>query len=90
MLARRRVEVSGRKPAAQELLLGPVVSRLGEVLDALLIAPGIVDDEVVSPFAEINVGVVQVDGVSDARPLRIGEIRIGDDFVLGRSAKNRI
>ena len=60
-----------RKPAVQELFEGAVVNGFGQVLDALLVAPGIIDHEPALPFTEVDVRVVQVYRIGDSRALGI-------------------
>ena len=53
------------EPAAEELLLGSFVHGLGQMFDALLIAPRVVDDQAALVFTEVNVRVVDVSGPLD-------------------------
>src|SRR5438477_4292324 len=73
----------GREPGSKELDEVAVIDGFGEVFDALLVAPRVVDEQAALPFAEIDVGVIQVDGVGDAGALRVGKFGVGDEFVFG-------
>lgn len=48
------------KPAPKKLFLGAFVDGLGQVLDTLLVAPGIVDDQPSLELAEVQVRVGDV------------------------------
>ena len=70
------------EPAPEELLLGPVVYGLRQMLDAVLIAPGVVDNQAALVLAEIQVRVVDVAGCGDPLTLGLCELRIGDFPIL--------
>ena len=57
------------EPTAQELLLGPIIDGLRQMLDSLLVAPGVIDYQPALPLAKVDVGVIQIHGIGDTRAL---------------------
>ena len=78
----RRPSSIGWEPAFEELFECPLVDGCGQEFRALLIAPGIVDDEPSVVLAEIDVGIVDVAGLGDALALLGRELGVGDLLVL--------
>ena len=66
------------KPPAKELLLGAFVNGLGQMLDALLIAPRVVDDQPPLVLAEVKVRVVEVLRGCNPLTLGVGELRVSN------------
>src|SRR4051812_23916092 len=58
-----------RKPPAQKLLQCSVIHGFGEEFRALLVAPRVIQRQSALPFAEVQVGIVQVLCHSDFRTL---------------------
>ena len=85
----RKLSLRG-KPAIQKLGEASIVNRFGKMFDALLIAPRVIDNEASLPLAEVNVGVVQVDGVRNACALSVIQLRVRNDFVLCCRAQDRV
>lgn len=67
-----------------------MVDCLGKKFRARLIAPGVVDYYFASIFANVDVGVVAIEGVVDAADLLRGELRIGDAAVFRGRRQHRI